>query len=183
MVLFSVLCVVIIIVPNNDIHRNKLLNLNYNNFLYTGRLFESPPQIFRLVQWEGHILLASTLSAYVWIYSTNDKPLGQQITNKIYLKHSRCWKWPIFLCTHSLHLCEMYLVFCSFDVTYQEPHRNSRASPFWHLKNEYEGATYNIAQDTTSNWITLTGFYIYICMNFSVILVSAFYKKFVTQIF
>jgi hypothetical protein len=96
---------------------NKLLNMYYINFLYMGDWDPATDLLISPVQ--EIYTFASILSACAWIHSTIDKPVGQQIRNELHLDYIGCWKWPIFVCMHPLHLCEMCVEFCCFDVTYK----------------------------------------------------------------
>lgn len=127
MVLFSLLYAVIIIVPNSDIHRNKILNLHYNNFLYTRRLFESLPQMFWLVQpdWQ-HTSWINSFSMYLDPQHNRQACRPTDHKKNLPRSHGRC---PYFY-AHFQHLCEMCVELCSFDVIYQEPHQNGRAPLF-----------------------------------------------------
>jgi hypothetical protein len=79
---------------------------------FTGKLFESLPQINKPAHWKRWKLLVSSLWICVCTSSTVNKRIGQQITSKTYPDHSSCWKWPLMLCMHLLYLCTMYILSC-----------------------------------------------------------------------
>jgi hypothetical protein len=77
---------------------------------FTGKLFESLPQINQPAHWKRWKLLVSNLWIYVCTSSTINKPISQQITSETYPHHSSCWKWSLMLCMHLLYLCRMYIM-------------------------------------------------------------------------
>lgn len=60
---------------------------------------------------EKHKHLMSTLSTCLNLQHIQ-KALGHQIRNKTYRYHSRCWKFSLLLCTHSLYLHKMFAFMC-----------------------------------------------------------------------
>jgi hypothetical protein len=68
-----------------------------------GELTDCLPQIIQPVQCKRCRLLPSTLSTHVQTSITGDKPIGQQITNKIHPDRSRSQKCCLLLCTYPLH--------------------------------------------------------------------------------
>jgi hypothetical protein len=70
----------------------------------TRRLFENATQIFRQALRKKDKFFSSTISARVRTRSGNNKPIGQQVTNKFHQDHSRCQKCFLLLPTHSFQI-------------------------------------------------------------------------------
>jgi hypothetical protein len=65
------------------------------------RKTENLPQIIQPVQQKGDMLLTSTQVMHVLNRSAVDKPIGQEIRNRIHPDHSRCQKCSVLLHKHS----------------------------------------------------------------------------------